>query len=89
LHRVSRNDHVQLRLQAPDCGRELVIYDEARKMSAKVFGRDIEYTQALPAGAVDVDVDAPLPAHDRRAGHAGGQRGGLAQTLLPVRYAVQ
>ena len=38
LDKLSRNEDVQLKLQAPDCRWDLIVCDEAHKMSATVFG---------------------------------------------------
>ncbi len=36
---------MQHKLQSPDCRWDLVVYDEAHKMSATVFGGEIKYTK--------------------------------------------
>jgi hypothetical protein len=40
LDKLSRNDDVQAKLLAPDCQWDLVVCDEAHKMSATFFGGD-------------------------------------------------
>jgi len=47
LDKLSRNESVQHKLQAPDCGWDLVVCDEAHKMSATVFGGEIKYTKRI------------------------------------------
>src|SRR5271163_2319535 len=43
LDKLSRDEDVQQKLQAPDCHWDLVICDEAHKMSASYFGGEIKY----------------------------------------------
>jgi SNF2 family DNA or RNA helicase len=50
LDKLSRNEEVQLKLQAPDCRWDLVICDEAHKMSATVFGNETKYTKRYRLG---------------------------------------
>jgi SNF2 family DNA or RNA helicase len=50
LDKLSRNEDVQLKLQAPDCRWDLVICDEAHKMSATVFGGETKYTKRYRLG---------------------------------------
>ncbi len=50
LDKLSRNENVQLKLQAPDCRWDLVICDEAHKMSATVFGGETKYTKRYRLG---------------------------------------
>src|SRR5438132_2678725 len=50
LDKLSRNEDVQLKLQAPDTGWDLVVCDEAHKMSATVFGGEIKYTKRYQLG---------------------------------------
>ncbi|HPW54503.1 MAG TPA: helicase-related protein [Thermoanaerobaculaceae bacterium] len=45
LDKLSRNEDVQAKLRAPDCRWDLVVCDEAHKMSATVFSREIKYTK--------------------------------------------
>ncbi len=50
LDMLSRNEEVQELLQAPDCRWDLVVCDEAHKMSAAWFGRKIKYTKRYRLG---------------------------------------
>src|SRR3972149_9477477 len=45
LDKLSRNEDVQAKLAAPDCRWDLVICDEAHKLSATFFGGEIKYTK--------------------------------------------
>ena len=50
LDKLSRNEDVQAKLQAPDAGWDLVVCDEAHKMSATVFGGETKYTKRYRLG---------------------------------------
>ena len=50
LDKLSRNEDVQQKLQAPDCRWDLIVCDEAHKMSATVFGGEIKYTKRYRLG---------------------------------------
>ena len=50
LDKLSRNEDVQQKLQAPDSRWDLVIVDEAHKMSATFFGGEIKYTKRYRLG---------------------------------------
>ncbi|MDS4022478.1 MAG: helicase-related protein [Candidatus Competibacter sp.] len=50
LDKLSRNEDVQRKLQAPDCRWDLVVCDEAHKMSATVFGGGTQYTKRYRLG---------------------------------------
>ena len=50
LDKLSRNEDVQQKLQAPDGRWDLVVCDEAHKMSATVFGGEIKYTKRYRLG---------------------------------------
>ncbi len=50
LDKLSRNEEVQQKLQAPDCRWDLVVCDEAHKMSATVFGNETKYTKRYRLG---------------------------------------
>ena len=50
LDKLSRDDEVQQKLQAPDCRWDLVVCDEAHKMSATVFGTETKYTKRYRLG---------------------------------------
>jgi len=50
LDKLSRNEDVQAKLSAPDCRWDLVVCDEAHKMSATFFGGEIKYTKRYRLG---------------------------------------
>jgi superfamily II DNA or RNA helicase len=50
LDKLSRNEDVQEKLKAPDCRWDLVVCDEAHKMSASIFGREVKYTKRYKLG---------------------------------------
>ncbi|MCG8554503.1 MAG: SNF2-related protein [Proteobacteria bacterium] len=50
LDKLSRNEDVQAKLNAPDCRWDLVVCDEAHKMSATFFGGEIKYTKRYKLG---------------------------------------
>ena len=50
LDKLSRNEDVQAKLRAPDCRWDLVVCDEAHKMSATVFGTETKYTKRYKLG---------------------------------------
>ena len=50
LDMLSRNEEVQALLQAPDCRWDLIVCDEAHKMSAAYFGRKVKYTKRYRLG---------------------------------------
>jgi SNF2 family DNA or RNA helicase len=50
LDKLSRNEDVQQKLQAPDCRWDLVVCDEAHKMSATIFGGETKYTKRYRLG---------------------------------------
>ena len=50
LDMLSRNEEVQELLQAPDCRWDLIVCDEAHKMSAAYFGRKVKYTKRYRLG---------------------------------------
>lgn len=50
LDKLSRNEDVQQKLQAPDCRWDLVVCDEAHKMSATHFSGEIKYTKRYRLG---------------------------------------
>jgi SNF2 family DNA or RNA helicase len=45
LDKLARNEDVQQKLQAPDCRWDLVVCDEAHRLSATFFGGEIKYTK--------------------------------------------
>ena len=50
LDKLARNADVQAKLQAPDCRWDLVVCDEAHKLSATFFGGEIKYTKRYKLG---------------------------------------
>lgn len=50
LDKLSRNEDVQLKLKAPDCRWDLIVCDEAHKMSATLFGGETKYTKRYRLG---------------------------------------
>ncbi len=52
LDKLSRNEDVQLKLTAPDCRYDLVVCDEAHKLSATFFGGEVKYTKRYRLGQV-------------------------------------
>ena len=50
LDKLSRNEDVQQKLQAPDCRWDLIVCDEAYKMSATVFSGETKYTKRYRLG---------------------------------------
>src|SRR6266568_4620948 len=50
LDKLSRNEDVQRKLEAPDGRWDLVVCDEAHKMSATLFGGEIKYTKRYRLG---------------------------------------
>src|SRR5215207_7045138 len=50
LDKLSRNDDVQAKLQVPECHWDLVVVDEAHKLSATFFGGEVRYTKRYRLG---------------------------------------
>ena len=50
LDKLSRDEDVQRKLEAPDCRWDLVVCDEAHKMSATFFGGEVKYTKRYRLG---------------------------------------
>lgn len=50
LDKLSRNEDVQEKLSAPDCRYDLVVCDEAHKLSATFFGGEVKYTKRYRLG---------------------------------------
>ncbi|GMV79773.1 MAG: hypothetical protein AMXMBFR7_09570 [Planctomycetota bacterium] len=50
LDKLSRNEDVQDKLKAPDCRWDLVVCDEAHKLSATFFGGEMKYTKRYRLG---------------------------------------
>ncbi|HET6486198.1 MAG TPA: helicase-related protein, partial [Spirochaetia bacterium] len=52
LDKLARDDELQQKLAAPDCRWDLVVCDEAHKMSATFFGGEVSYTKRFQLGRV-------------------------------------
>lgn len=50
LDKLSRNEDIQAKLAVPDAGWDLVVVDEAHKMSATFFGGEVKYTKRYKLG---------------------------------------
>src|SRR5947209_3722582 len=50
LDKLSRDENVQQKLQAPECGWDLVVCDEAHKLAATFFGGEVKYTKRYRLG---------------------------------------
>ncbi|CAM3200553.1 helicase-related protein [Rhodothermus bifroesti] len=50
LDKAARNESVQAKLAAPECRWDLVVVDEAHKMSATFFGGEVKYTKRYKLG---------------------------------------
>lgn len=50
LDKLSRNEDVQNKLRVPDCRWDLIVCDEAHKMSASLFGGEVKYTKRYKLG---------------------------------------
>ena len=50
LDKLSRDEDVQHKLQVPECGWDLVVCDEAHKLSATFFGGEVKYTKRYHLG---------------------------------------
>src|SRR5690606_13011851 len=50
LDKLSRNEDLQEKLKAPDAFWDLIVCDEAHKMSATFFGGEIKYTKRHKLG---------------------------------------
>jgi len=50
LDKLARNDDLQQKLQAPDCRWDLVVFDEAHKLSATFSGGEVKYTKRYRLG---------------------------------------
>jgi len=50
LDKLSRFDDVQQKLSAPDCRYDLIVCDEAHKLSATFFGGEVKYTKRYRLG---------------------------------------
>ena len=50
LDKLARDENVQAKLATPDCRWDLIVCDEAHKMSATFFGGEINYTKRYRLG---------------------------------------
>ena len=50
LDKLARNEDVQQKLSAPDCRYDLIVCDEAHKLSATFFGGEVKYTKRYRLG---------------------------------------
>lgn len=50
LDKLSRNEDVQHKLEVPECRWDLVVCDEAHKLSATFFGGEVKYTKRYHLG---------------------------------------
>lgn len=50
LDKLARNEDVQAKLSAQDCRYDLIVCDEAHKMSATFFGGEVKYTKRYRLG---------------------------------------
>jgi len=50
LDKLSRSEEIQQKLSAPDCQYDLIVCDEAHKMSATFFGGEVKYTGRYKLG---------------------------------------
>ena len=50
LDKLSRDENVQKKLRAPEAGWDLVVMDEAHKLSASFFGGEVSYTKRYRLG---------------------------------------
>jgi len=50
LDKLARNESVQEKLSAPDCHYDLIVCDEAHKLSATFFGGEVKYTKRYRLG---------------------------------------
>jgi superfamily II DNA or RNA helicase len=56
LDKLSRNPEIQDKLEAPDAHWDLVVCDEAHKMSASHFGGEVKYTKRYQLGQLLSEV---------------------------------
>ena len=50
LDKLSRDEDVQEKLKVPDCRWDLIVCDEAHKMSASIFNGEVKYTKRYKLG---------------------------------------
>src|SRR5688500_13906436 len=56
LDKLSRDEDVQQKLSAPDCRYDLIVCDEAHKLSATFFGGEVKYTKRYRLGQLLSDL---------------------------------
>ncbi len=61
LDMLSRNEDLQAKLEAPDCGWDLAICDEAHKLSATFFGGEVNYTKRYRLGQLLSSLSRHFP----------------------------
>lgn len=52
LDKLSRNEDLQAKLTIPECRYDLIVCDEAHKMSASFFGGEVSYTKRFQLGRI-------------------------------------
>jgi hypothetical protein len=75
LDKLARNEDLQAKVADPDARWDLVVCDEAHKMSATFFGGEIKYTKRYRLGQLLSTITRACPAPDRDP--AQRQGGGL------------
>jgi len=50
LDTLSRNEDIQAKLKQPDCDWDMIVCDEAHKLSATYFGNEVKYTKRYRLG---------------------------------------
>ena len=78
LDKLSRNEDVQQKLQAPEADWDLVVCDEAAQAVGDVLRRRDQVHEALSPGAAPVGPDAPPAADD---GNPAQRQGGRLPAL--------
>lgn len=76
LDKLSRNEDVQQKLQAYDCRWDLIVCDEAHKLSATYFGGEIKYTKryrTVPPRAASLHRHATFLIDDRHPAQREGR----------------
>ncbi|MGH7725328.1 MAG: helicase-related protein [Candidatus Eiseniibacteriota bacterium] len=61
LDKLSRNEDVQAKLAVPDCRWDLVVCDEAHKLSATYFGGETKYTKRYKLGQLLATLTRNFP----------------------------
>ena len=74
LDKLSRNEDVQQKLSAPDCRWDLIVCDEAHKMSATYFGGEVKFTKRYRLRAIAIRADPAFSAYDGDATQRQGRR---------------